>query len=125
MHSSVYISINLLIVNSQLLKCSAVNGQNPEKQHGQWSNHRKELVKVLTCGRSCDYGVYKSDTHLVLIFTLWVYRVWFRVGGILLMFSLYQLVWCITLLCLPYRKSLRTIVRMCRKGGVNLGGLLS
>ena len=35
-----------------------------KNKRGQWSNYRKEPVKVLTRGRSCDYRVYGSDTPL-------------------------------------------------------------
>ena len=37
------------------LKISVVNSQTT----------KKELVKVLTCGRRCDYRVYGSDMPLV------------------------------------------------------------
>ena len=38
------------------------NGQSPKDQCGQRSNTEKELVKVLTYCRSCDYCVCGSDT---------------------------------------------------------------
>ena len=41
-----------------------VKGQWPK----QWSNSRREPVKVLTRGRSCDYRVYGSDTPLAKAF---------------------------------------------------------
>ena len=44
-----YTSVNVRVA----LKISVVNGQ-----------HQKELVKVLTCGHSCDYQVNGSDTPL-------------------------------------------------------------
>jgi len=49
-----YTSVNVHLVNSQWSK--------PENQRGQQSKCQKELVKVLTCGRSCDYRTYGSDT---------------------------------------------------------------
>ena len=39
----------------QWLKFNVLNSQNPENQCGQWSNAKKEPVKVLTCSCSCDY----------------------------------------------------------------------
>ena len=49
-----------LIIHVILTCGKKINGQCPENQHGQLSKRRKELVKVLTCGRSHDYGA--SDT---------------------------------------------------------------
>ena len=39
---------------------------NDRNQHGQQSNHRRELVKVLTCGHNRHCGVYGSDTPLFI-----------------------------------------------------------
>ena len=56
------------VVNSQRLKLNAVNDQSSENQHGQWSNDEKSWSKSWpSCGRSCDYGVYGSDTPLMYI----------------------------------------------------------
>jgi len=71
MNSSVYTSVNLRVVNGQQLKFNTVNSQSPRNQHGQWSNIKEELVKVLTCGRSCDYWVYGSDSPLPLFLSMY------------------------------------------------------
>ena len=48
LHILPYTSVNVRIVNGQLLKFNAVNGQGPKYQRGQRSKCRKELVKILT-----------------------------------------------------------------------------
>ena len=60
MHPSVSY-VNVCVVNVQWLKFNTVNGQSPENQRGQWSNTRKELVKVLTCSPSLTI-ICEGDT---------------------------------------------------------------
>ena len=60
--------VNVCIVNGQRLKLNTVNGQSPENQHGQQSNAEKSWSKSWpSCGHTCGYGVYGSDTPLMYI----------------------------------------------------------
>ena len=62
--------VNVCIVNGQQLKLNTVSGQSSENQCGYQSNAEKSWSKswpTCSCGHTCDYGVYGSDTPLMYI----------------------------------------------------------